>query len=31
MNTNRIDATLSPSDKDEILAALATIKGKPMG
>ncbi len=28
MNTNRIDATLSPSDKDEILAAIATIKGK---
>ncbi len=28
MNTNRIDATLSPSDKDEVLAAIATIKGK---
>ncbi len=28
MNTNRIDATLSPSDKDEVLAAIATLKGK---
>ncbi len=28
MNTNRIDATLSPSDKDEVLAAIATIKQK---
>ena len=28
MNTNRIDATLSPGDKDEVLAAIATIKQK---
>ncbi len=28
MNTNRIDATLSPGDKDEVLAAIATLKGK---
>ena len=28
MNTNRIDATLSPEDQAAVLAALATIKKK---